>query len=200
MMGERYKILPNAAFDGIESGEWLIFDTVENQFLQPGFERKVQAEAQVADLMNVRREASRRLRGIGLGRDLTSGPVERLATVESDELINSGNGDNDADARELRGLQIVLDALVGKVVCSNCTKEYHGAEHQTVGGVTYPPSPTHSLKVTRYIGYDTPKLTVDLTCTSCDHTGLYAFPDNPLVEFLKEFDDIVSKLKSRRPF
>lgn len=78
--------------------------------------------------------------------------------------------------------QVVLDALAGKVKCSNCLKEYHGSAHQKVGPVTYPPPPTHSLTVTRYIGFESPKLTVDLSCNNCDHTGLYEFPGNPLID------------------
>ena len=92
--------------------------------------------------------------------------------------INSGN--DDTYGRELRGHKIVLDALAGKVKCSGCGKAYHG--HSGSLAVGPAAAPVHSIKVTRYDGFETPELTVGLNCVSCGHGGLYTFDGNPLMD------------------
>ena len=76
--------------------------------------------------------------------------------------------------------RVVLAALAGKVKCSGCGKADPG--HSGSLAVGPAAAPVHSIKVTRYIGFDTPNLKVDLICTNCTHYGLYEFDGNPLMD------------------
>ena len=69
-------------------------------------------------------------------------------------------------------VKLVMDSLAGKVKCSGCGTGFFGNDYKTSPGI----------RVTRYIGYNTPKLMVDLVCLGCEHTGLYKFGGNPLID------------------
>lgn len=152
-MGERYTIR------SVGAGCFEIYDNVEGRHIHNTFTKKWASEASAKAWIAVNGEQDRGQRSYSTLRN----PIE---------------GDVPLEARE----RVVLEALAGKVKCSNCAKEYHGSAHQKVGPVTFPPMPMHSLTVTRYIGFNSSKLTVDLSCTNCAHTGLYEFPGNPLID------------------
>lgn len=161
-MGEqRYTIVPDG-WDGGGAGYFEVFDNVEGRHIQG---KRWASEDGAKAWIAVYGESS--------GKD----DLDLEAEMEA-----KGNDAGEGEIFPLRGLQIVLDALAGQVKCSNCAKEYHGHNGSLAVGPAAANATTHSIKVTRYIGFDTPKLTVDLTCTICAHTGMYTFPGNPLID------------------
>ena len=65
-------------------------------------------------------------------------------------------------------IRVVTAALKGKVKCSSCQTAFHETEG--------------ALAVDRFIGYNYDNLAVDLRCQVCDHTGIYTFDGNPLID------------------
>ena len=65
-------------------------------------------------------------------------------------------------------IRVVTTALKGKVKCSSCQTAFHETEG--------------ALAVDRFIGYNYDNLAVDLRCQVCDHTGIYTFDGNPLID------------------
>jgi len=164
---QRYMIV----HDGPETC-WLIFDKVENKYLRDEegkrstFRLKVSAEARVDELM--------------CANNNNDEPDDLDLEVEMESANNILEDLHELEEKMgAERNQVVLDALVGKVMCSHCTKEYHGPISRDP---KFGPEVIHSIKVTRYIGFDTPNLKVDLTCNNCAHTGLYAFNGNPLID------------------
>jgi hypothetical protein len=183
---QRYRIV----HDGPETC-WLIFDKVENKYLRDeegkrsAFRRKVLAEARVDELMSLQWIMSANNNDDPDDLDLEV-EMESANNILEDlhELEEKIRESENFHTPEKKGFQsqrnqVVLDALVGKVMCSHCTKEYHGPISRDP---KFGPEVIHSIKVTRYIGYDTPNLKVDLTCNNCAHTGLYHFNGNPLID------------------
>ena len=167
---------------------WLIFDKVENKYLRDEegkrstFRLKVSAEARVDELMcaNNNNDEPDDL-DLEVEMESANNILEDLHELE-EKIRESERPSRSVAAShwtEKRN-QVVLDALVGKVMCSHCTKEYHG--HNGSLAVGPGAAPVHGIKVTRYIGFDTPNLKVDLTCNYCSHTGLYHFNGNPLID------------------
>jgi hypothetical protein len=177
----RYTITPDAP-----AGCYRIFDQDERKYLEETHKLQVQAEAVAAE-MNLMEEAGApinpdEVEGDAFGppgtpppASATKGLVNPVATATT-TATTTPEGSHLVDKRH----QCVLDALAGKVVCSSCGKEYHG--HNGSHAVGPAAAPVHSIKVTRYLGFDTEDLTVDINCVDCGHGGLYEFKGNPLMD------------------
>jgi len=163
---KRYRVV----HDGAQKC-WRIFDNLSEKFTPYTHKRQVQADAECDDLNKMYTEQEEAAAVGGLtGRFLDPVPAGEvakhpMAATEGSHL----------DKRH----QCVLDALAGKVVCSACGKAYYGSgpsdARVDAKGWT-------RIKVTRYIGFDTADLTVDIDCVDCGHGGLYEFKGNPLID------------------
>tara|TARA_Y100001949_G_scaffold174371_1_gene181694 strand:+ start:2019 stop:2555 length:537 start_codon:yes stop_codon:yes gene_type:complete len=167
-MNRRWTVTPDAP-----NSCWRVFDTIKNKFEDRTWTLRVQAEARCDELNESDYEEVPEMNAedISLSEDLP-GQHDRysvkhpMAATEGQHL----------DKRQ----RVVLAALAGKVKCSGCGKAYHG--HSGSLAVGPAAAPVHSIKVTRYDGFETPELTVGLNCVSCGHGGLYTFDGNPLMD------------------
>ncbi len=170
----RYQITPDGA------GGFEIFDKVEGRHIQgERFHREVEAQAW----------ASAKNEELHLGDDYTYGDepddLELEAEMEDRGQRSYSTVKNPITSKSLTKLsaarareQVVLNALAGKVKCSSCDIPFRvRTQQQVLLDVN-----ALAIKVTRYINFDGPNLTVDLTCNTCLHTGLYYFDGNPLLE------------------
>ena len=170
----RYQITPDGA------GCFEIFDKVEGRHIQgERFHREVEAQAW----------ASAKNKELHLGDDYTYGDepddLELEAEMEDRGQRSYSTVKNPITSKSLTELsaarareQVVLNALAGKVKCSSCDIPFRvRTQQQVLLDVN-----ALAIKVTRYINFDGPNLTVDLTCNTCLHTGLYYFDGNPLIE------------------
>ena len=92
------------------------------------------------------------------------------AEARLDELANQ-NYKVTHDLQDFGGredIRVVKTALMGKVKCSTCQTAFRFTDG--------------ALAIDRFIGYNYENLAVDLRCQICDHTGIYTFDGNPLVD------------------
>ena len=170
----RYQTTPDGA------GCFEIFDKVKGRHIQgERFHREVEAQAW----------ASAKNKELHLGDDYTYGDepddLELEAEMEDRGQRSYSTVKNPITSKSLTELsaarareQVVLNALAGKVKCSSCDIPFRvRTQQQVLLDVN-----ALAIKVTRYINFDGPNLTVDLTCNTCLHTGLYYFDGNPLLE------------------
>ena len=149
---------------------WAIYDNETKQFLGLHFQDRARAAAKVKELVAVRRAAD--------AVDAAADPATSEEASHSSTVATAQK--NGEDERLDKRQRVVLDALAGKVKCSGCDKAYHGHSGSLAVGPNA--APVHSIKITRYIGFDSPKLMVDLDCVGCGHGGLYQFSGNPLMD------------------
>ena len=157
----------------IGSQTYQVFDNAQGKWLKELFTLEVQAQA-AADALN----------GMAESEESAADPTkEKVQQVDKPSV--QGLTPMNLPVPWLKGKRegIILGALAGKVKCSACKNEFtqgalkrmkHNSENNAPFNV--------GIKVTRYIGFDTDQLTVDLTCLWCEHTGLYEFSGNPLRE------------------
>jgi hypothetical protein len=169
----RYQITPDGA------GGFEIFDKGDARYIGERFHREVEAQAW----------ASAKNEELHLGDDYTYGDepddLELEAEMEDRGQRSYSTVKNPITSKSLTELsaarareQVVLNALAGKVKCSSCDIPFRvRTQQQVLLDVN-----ALAIKVTRYINFDGPNLTVDLTCNTCLHTGLYYFDGNPLLE------------------
>ena len=186
MKNDRYSITPDEP-----AGCYRIFDQDERKYLEKTYKLQVQAEAVAAE-MNLMEAAGApinpdEVEGDAFGPPGTPPPASATKGLVKGRLSPAGAAaraiainNDDTDTDDNKRHQCVLDALAGKVVCSVCGKEYHGNSGSHAVGPAA--APVHSIKVTRYLGFDTANLTVDLGCVDCGHGGLYRFKGNPLMD------------------
>ena len=102
--------------------------------------------------------------------ELKKKKTQNYETIRDDFTVNG----DDKVIRDLEeslireDIRVVTAALKGKVKCSACLTAFHETEG--------------ALAVDRFIGYSYENLAVDLRCQVCDHTGIYTFDGNPLID------------------
>ena len=161
----RYTVVTDGAMN-----RFRVFDNASQKFMQETFRQKIMAQ-HAADGLNEQDAL-----------EMTASAPSPTPTAILRHPMAAPEGQH-VDKRQ----QIVLAALVGKVVCSGCGKEYHGFKTHSTSDI-----PKHSIKVTRYVNFDGANLTVDITCTDCGHGGLYKFDGNPLQD-----EDLAVRLEGK---
>ena len=179
MNKKRYTIAPDAPSKG-----YRIFDNATEKFvLEDGrtitkiYPRLVQAEAEAQELNEMDALEADAADPTTVSEDATT---SHSSVTKATAPPKYGDWANRDEYKNAMRQEVVLGALAGKVVCSACGKAYHGDSGSLAVGPAA--APTHSIKVTRYIGFDTPNLTVDIDCMDCGHGGLYEFAGNPLID------------------
>ena len=151
-MGEQYKIELIENPNGGHVGCWVIIDTHTGK----------QVDGRV---YHTHVEAEAGLRGETLWNELNNN--QNYETIRDDWTVAVEPRPAGLDAiRE--DIRVVTAALKGKVKCSSCLTAFHETEG--------------ALAVDRFIGYSYENLAVDLRCQVCDHTGIYTFDGNPLID------------------
>ena len=156
-MTEQYKIELIENPNGGQVGCWVIVDTSAGGKRVDGrvYHTHVDAEARLNELNNNQNYKT----------------IRDDFTVDADDKVTNDLEKVTNDLEEFGGredIRVVTTALKGKVKCSSCQTAFHETEG--------------ALAVDRFIGYNYDNLAVDLRCQVCDHTGIYTFDGNPLID------------------